>query len=463
MSLSKLIRSTAFRWSFLFTTLFCLELFVLFSFFYLYSQHEFIEHSQSRICEIRDSLVTIFRSQGFLALRNAVNQRVKYGESNTIYILLVDKKGRFVAGNRGKVKLFKGWSYLPQEKLSPYRKEEESKIFAIWTSIPNGHLLVGHSNHFLNEVRELILYGLGIGLLLAFFFALLFGCFLGYRTQLQLYSIQESLSSVSKGKLQTRVIVGGLHSELDEISKSLNTMLQKLEDLVDGMREVSNNIAHDLKTPLNRMHQRLQMTLRNAKFIEDYRSSIIMNIEDLNSIVATFEALLRIAQIESGARKSGFSEVNLYVLLQDVFDIYEAVAEDSGYKMHFYVEEADLFIRGDFELLTQMFSNLIENALCHCPKGTSISIYAKKVQKYITVTISDNGMGIPKDERSNVLRKLYRLDKSRTTPGSGLGLSMVNAIVNLHGSTIHLCDNCPGLRVEILFHSIRPDLRLGLK
>jgi signal transduction histidine kinase len=207
-----------------------------------------------------------------------------------------------------------------------------------------------------------------------------------------------------------------------------------------------------LKKPIGRLRRRLEVALSSRGDEEAMRGRVEEALIELDSIVETFEALLRITQIEAGARKSRFCEVDLGSLLIDVADVYEPVAEESGDRLQCTVSaDAKANVHGDRELLTQLFANLIENAIRHSPKGTRIGVdLLAKHDEHVAV-VWDTGPGIPEHERANVFRRLYRLERARTTPGCGLGLNLAAAIAELHGASVELKDNKPGLRVGVSF------------
>jgi signal transduction histidine kinase len=207
-----------------------------------------------------------------------------------------------------------------------------------------------------------------------------------------------------------------------------------------------------LKTPIRHLKQRLETSRRTSKTVEDYRNVLDNASDEIDSIVETFEALLRIAQIEAGARKARFSEIVLNDVLANVAEAYEQVGEDSGFKFTTNLSQAkSITIYGDRELLTQLFANLLENSFHHCLPGTEVNIKLLSNSHGPVVQITDTGPGIPAEERENVFRRLYRLEKARTTPGNGLGLSLVAAIADLHEAMIELSENKPGLCVSVQF------------
>ena len=221
-------------------------------------------------------------------------------------------------------------------------------------------------------------------------------------------------------------------------------------DLMEGLKQVSNDIAHDLRTPLSRLKQRLEEVRSEANSIEEYKEAVDQAIQDADIALSTFGALLRIAQIESGTRRANFSDVDLSSLLANLATTYSAVAEDMGKTLVSSIEP-NIHVRGDRELLTQLFVNLIENALRHTPSGATVSISLALREGGPIAEVSDTGPGIPESERANVFKRFYRLDRSRSTPGAGLGLALVAAVAELHTARIELLDNEPGLKVAVNF------------
>jgi signal transduction histidine kinase len=232
----------------------------------------------------------------------------------------------------------------------------------------------------------------------------------------------------------------------------MNRALDRLSGLVEGMRQVSTDIAHDLKTPLNRLKMTVEQAIQQSESGQETLALLLEARAEADHINATFEALLRVSQIEAGARKTRFKRVDLSAIVASVAEIYGDVAIDNGQSIQFDPSSSpSQWVQGDPELLTQMFVNIVENAITHCPAGTVIAIGSSVDGNSPRAVVADNGPGIPPEERELVFRRLYRLDKSRTTPGSGLGLSLVKAIAELHGALVLLEDNQPGLTVVVQF------------
>jgi signal transduction histidine kinase len=238
--------------------------------------------------------------------------------------------------------------------------------------------------------------------------------------------------------------------EWDRLARVINDMLNRIAALLENLRQVSSDVAHDLRTPLTRLRNRLEQAREESATTADYVGAISAAIEDTDQILSIFGSLLSIAQVEAGSRLTKFAAVDLSGLCEKVFRIYGPVAEDYGHRLTADLA-GDVVIRGDPELLTQMFTNLIENAIHHTPKGTTIGIALAAAAGDTVATVSDDGPGIAKDQTEKVLQRFYRLSSSRAAPGHGLGLALVAAVVQLHGGKLTLEDAAPGLKVAIRF------------
>jgi signal transduction histidine kinase len=246
------------------------------------------------------------------------------------------------------------------------------------------------------------------------------------------------------------VPVRGTGDDLDRLSRTLNRMLDRIAELMESLRHISADIAHDLKTPLSRLRQQLEATQTRAKSVEEHDAAIEAAIAHIDEILTTFSALLRIAQIEAGTRRSGFRELDLSAVFSTVVDAFAPAAEDAGNRIETKIKPA-IHVLGDRELLTQMLANLIENAIRHAPAGTRIDVSLGSDRERIVGTVTDNGPGAPPHERERMFRRFYRLEHSRSTPGSGLGLSLVKAVADLHGIALEVRDAEPGLQIVMRF------------
>jgi signal transduction histidine kinase len=252
------------------------------------------------------------------------------------------------------------------------------------------------------------------------------------------------------GDLSRRLPRGRRRDEFDGLAVELNAMLERIETLMEDVRQVTNDIAHDLRTPLARLRHGLEDARRKAGSVQDYERAVDAAVEETDRILETFTALLRIAQIEAGTRRAGFAEVDLSGLLSGLAETYAVVAEDRGQALTSTIEPGVRAV-GDRDLLGQMVANLIENALTHTPPRSRIAVTLAAGADGPVATVADDGPGIPADMRQQVLKPFVRLEGSRTAPGNGLGLASVAAIARLHGIALGLSDNGPGLRATLPF------------
>jgi signal transduction histidine kinase len=276
------------------------------------------------------------------------------------------------------------------------------------------------------------------------------GIFFSVQFMRRIDAITRTCQSIIAGRFADRIPLRGSGDELDRLSVAINNMLDRISTLLDNLRQVSSDIAHDLRTPLTHLRNRLEEARQKSVTTDDYAAVVSHAIDDTDHLLVIFSALLRISQIESGSRLAAFSALSLTDILERIYEMYGPVAEDERHVLLHGIQK-DVTIRGDGELLTQMFSNLIENAIRHTPAGTRILIRLAVSGNTVAASVEDDGPGIPLAEYDKVFRRFYRLTSSRSTPGYGLGLALVAAIANLHNAKIELSDNHPGLRCLISF------------
>jgi signal transduction histidine kinase len=299
------------------------------------------------------------------------------------------------------------------------------------------------------KIRKAFAWIEGVSVLLAG----LGGIFFSVQFMRRIDAITRTCQAIIAGKFNDRIALRGSGDELDRLSVAINNMLDRISMLLDNLRQVSSDVAHDLRTPLTHLRNRLEEARQKSVTTDDYAAVVARAIGDTDHLLDIFSALLRISQIESGSRLAAFSALSLTDLLEKIHEMYGPVAEDEHHVLLHDIQK-DVRIRGDGELLTQMFSNLIENAIRHTPSGTRIMIRLEVSGDRVAASVEDNGPGIPIGEYDKVFRRFYRLTSSRSTPGYGLGLALVAAIANLHNAKIELSDNHPGLRLLALFDRV---------
>lgn len=328
-----------------------------------------------------------------------------------------------------------------------------------------GLLVVAQDAFALDELRELIVRAFGWGAAATLLLAGIGGGIIVSRVMHRVEVINRASERIMAGDLSGRLPVGRSATrgdEFDRLSDNLNGMLDRIEKLVEGLRQVSTDIAHDLRTPLARLRQELEKIRADAadQAAPAHLAAIDTAVAQADDLLATFAGLLRIAQLESGAARFVFTRVDLSAIASTVLEVYRPAAEEKRQKLEGQIAHS-VCVAGDRALLTQMVANVAENAIRHAAEGAAIEIVLQpRSQDGPLLTISDTGPGVPPNERQNVFRRFYRLDASRGSPGNGLGLSLVAAIADLHGIAVRLLENAPhGLQVQLAFPPVRSNLR----
>lgn len=366
------------------------------------------------------------------------------------YYLLQTPDGHVLAGNMDAIRPQPGRRHLRWTHRAP-EHHAGSGVRGRGVVLPDGsYLFVGLSDYELAEVQEVVVRTFALGVSATIILAIAGGIVMSFGVLRRVESVSRASRAIMEGDLTQRMTLRGANDEFDHLSSSLNAMLDRIQHLMEGLQQVSNDIAHDLRTPLARLRQRLELAQRRETTAEGFKTALDDAIAHVDGILDAFGALLRIAQIEAGTRRAGFKPIRLDTLLNDLVEAYQPVAEEKGQTLKGKIT-SDLRLFGDQELLILMFANLIENAIRYTPAHSDISIEAYHEPKVVSVVVADRGPGIPVEYREKVLRRFYRMESSRTTPGNGLGLSQVSAIVNLHNGELALEDNEPGLRCRLIF------------
>jgi signal transduction histidine kinase len=327
---------------------------------------------------------------------------------------------------------------------------------ALSDTLFGGRLTIARSRGELDALKLIFLNILGLSLLPTILIALGGGLYMARRSARQVDVIGSRLDRLTMGQLDARVgDTSGWSLDLAQIGRKVDQMARAQETATSALRQVSTDIAHDLKTPIQRVAVHLDDLLTRNRLDPEARELLDQARNEIAGIAEAFHSLLQIANIEAGTPKSRFKPVDLSVLCQTFYEIYEPSATETGHILTLSLPDPSPHeVLGDRQLLGQMLANLIENALRHTSKGCTIDIELRQTDGATVLAVSDNGPGIPADARDLVLTRMYRLDRSRTTPGSGLGLSLVRVVAELHGATLTLDDTAPGLRVQVGFSRI---------
>jgi signal transduction histidine kinase len=315
---------------------------------------------------------------------------------------------------------------------------------------PNLVLSIGRDIHWIADVEEELLEILGWALLAGIALAALTAFLANRLVARRIDLVTGAAVAIMDGDLKHRVPLTGARDDFDRLSQTLNAMLKRIQGLMENLEQVTNDIAHDLRTPLGRLRQGLEDVRSKSTSTHDYERAVDRAIAEADGLLATFTALLRIAQVEAGVRRAAFREVDLSDVMRSVGEAYELSAEEGDRALKTVVADG-VHIPGDRDLLVQMFANLIENALTHTPAGTTITVSLAKTTSGTVAAVADDGPGVPEEERDKIFLRFYRRENSRTTPGTGLGLSLVVAVAKLHRAHLQAGNNHPGLCISVTF------------
>jgi signal transduction histidine kinase len=338
-----------------------------------------------------------------------------------------------------------GWSELRIRQ--PTGATQRLRVYV--SDLGHGYrVLVGDNDESIEAVDKVLAERLLLAILGVAAIGVAGGYWFGRGMRRRISAITRAAEGIIDGDLSRRVPVRGKSDDLDHLAATFNRMLDRIESLMESLRQVSNDVAHDLRTPLTRLRARLESQLSRAAPGTD--PGLDAALADLDAILATFAALLRIAQIEGGARRAGFRPTDLAAVGRTVVEAFAPSAEDAGVALRLEAR-APVMVEGDSELLTQMVVNLVENGLRHAGPGALVRVRVNMEGKAPSLAVTDNGPGVPDHERERLFDRFYRLERSRSTPGSGLGLALVSAVGKLHGATVALHDADPGLEARVTF------------
>lgn len=401
-------------------------------------------------------LVEQYRSLGLSALTDAIINRSVRGEQG-IYVLAGTDR-RLIAGNLDSWPQLTltddGFAEFEFERRvggTPELHQARGRVF----TLAEGFLLLVARD--VQDRRALeILLGTALRWSIAIVIVLgLLGGFLVSRNVLaRLDAINRTSRQIVAGDLAKRIPVSKKGDEFDDLSQHLNRMLDRIERLMRGMREVSDNVAHDLRSPLNRLRSRLELAARHDTDPE-MKSDIEAAVEETDCLIATFNSLLLIAEAEAGSVRESMEDFDLHEVIEGVSELYEPLSEERGAQLFVNKSEQPASISGNRNLITQALANLVDNAIKYSTPGSKIIVTLEQNQAGLGLVVSDNGPGIPQQDRSRVVERFVRLETSRNSPGTGLGLSLVSAVARLHDAEFTLSDNRPGLRAKLQFSDYR--------
>ncbi|MGH8274828.1 MAG: sensor histidine kinase [Gammaproteobacteria bacterium] len=381
------------------------------------------------------------------------------GDAGPRQYLLVNRAFRPLAGSlkswpAGMTQSNPTWATLwirlrkPQPSLDSERYRFEMRAMAV--TLPGGyHLLVGQSLNEIAELRNTILFLSIAAVLVVLCAGLIGGALVGRGVVRRLQEVTRTADTIMAGDLSQRIPEARSRNEFDALAGKLNAMLARIDELMRGMRDVTENVAHDLRSPLTRLRGRAEIALMKDDDAPLQREALQKVIEETDQLVTTLNAILNIAQIESGTKRE-WSDVDLEAVCRDAAELYEALAEEKSVRFDVEIARAGK-VKGNRQLLAQAVGNLLDNAIKYTPAGGKVTLALARHESRINIVVADSGPGIPATLREKALERFSRLDASRGAPGNGLGLALVKAVGDRHGAVLSLSDNRPGLRVILSF------------
>ena len=389
-----------------------------------------------------------WRDGGARSLLATINERLTGRVDDDAIYLVLDPSDRTIAGNLA------AWPAEVAEagpiyEVAVTRHGKRSLARLHRFKLPGGYsLLVGRDVASRAALRELLTHTLAWALLLIIALSLGGAAMVQRLFRRMLSHVSETAAAISAGDLSPRVRLSGRGDEFDRLAETINDMLDRIGRLMDGVRQVSNAIAHDLRTPITRARARLENAAETMNSPDELRAEMQHAIDDLDGITAVFQALLRISEIEAGARRSAFAMFDLAPVVLELVELYSAVADERGVTLT--VTMADhLPIFADRELIQQALANLIDNALKFSPANSGVLVACEQAGSMVRLTVRDKGSGIPPHDVGRATERFFRGERARSTPGFGLGLTLVRAVAQLHNGTITLAAADPGLKAEL--------------
>jgi signal transduction histidine kinase len=464
-ALGKLLRTTAFKLTLVYLTVFALFAAFLLGYFAWNTRWLITEQIMQTVDAEISGLSEQYRLGGIRRLVFVIDARARRPGSS-LY-LVTTPAGEGLAGNVGSLSTGildnPGWIETVYRRLDDQDADEHHALVRVFR-LPGGfRLLVGRDLEERKRLQDIVLAAGRWSLAVVVVLGIAGGFFVTRRVLKRVDAMTDTTRTIMDGDLTGRLPIAGTGDELDRLAENLNAMLERIEALMHGLKEVSDNIAHDLKTPLTRLRNRCEEALRLAEDESQYRAALESTIEESDGLIRTFNALLMIARAESGQARDNMSDFDAAEIARGVGELYEPLADDRGLKLRVEAP-ATATVHGNRELVSQALANLVDNAIKYAaPPGAAngarpeVLVQAQSVGDRIMLTVADGGPGIPEADRGRAVERFVRLEQSRSAPGSGLGLSLAAAVARLHGGELKLEDNHPGLRSVIMLPRVGPE------
>ncbi len=462
--LGMVLRTTAVRLSALYFLLFLICALVLVFYISGLTSRILTDQTQELVHEELELLGRAYRTGGITLLISHIDRRSRQPGAN-LYIIAAPN-GQVIAGNVESIQAGvldkQGWTETPFT-YGRFTQTPDTPIHTALAEVillPNGmRLLVGRDLKEPTQFRSLVRGSLALALGMMVAGALVIWFFLGRRALRRIERMSRASEKILAGDLSQRLPIQGSNDEFDRLSESLNAIMARIESLNEGLRQVSDNIAHDLKTPLTRLRNRAEAAMASGEDVEDFRTALEQMVEESDQLIRTFNALLMISRVEAGSSAAEMGRLDLSQIARDVAELYDPVAEEAGVTVSTEIEDG-VEIEGNRELIGQALSNLVDNAIkysAHRKPEARVAISLETGEDTAVLAVADNGSGIPEDDRAEVVKRFVRLDKSRNLAGNGLGLSLVEAIMSLHRGRLEFsaadpdAEKWPGLRARMIF------------
>ena len=448
MRLRQLLRSANFRLAAAYAGLFSVSVIILAVIVLLRTTSAMEEQAKRRIESESAALQTVFHKGGLPSLLDTIQSRQRSTLVGGLVYSVFDGNGAWISGPISQPPAGTGWSTAVGPPDGDEEPGELERLTVLNVQLSRDlWLSIGDDFGRIAEYRNVILEAFAWSLALTLALAIGGGLVISANVLRRIATITDTAEAIMHGDIHKRIPRRAADDELDRLGTTLNDMLDRIVALMAALREVSNNIAHELRTPLSHLRQTLEHIREAGLVNQPGVAEIDGAIEESEALLSTFSALLRIAQIESGTRRQKFTGLDLSALVTTICQTYVVVAEEQGRTLVAKIAPG-IAVRGDGELLAQLLVNLIENSLRHTPPATAVTV-ALTGGDAPALIVCDNGLGIPLDQRQRALKRFERLERTPATPGTGLGLSIVEAIANLHQMKLELLDNAPGLKVKL--------------
>jgi signal transduction histidine kinase len=451
--LAKTLRSSTFKRALIWIAIFGAVVVALLGYVYWSTSSYVLGRSDHAIAAEHAVLQKAYGVAGRSGLIAAIERCIAEDRFEGGLYLLADPSFTPVAGNLKvwppTLKSTKGWDNFSVRAWKP-DAADRPVLRATFETLPDGyHLLVGKDIGDLDEFARKINAALALVISLIFLLAGVASISVTRRTVGRIDAINATSRAIMQSGLGKRIPLRGTRDEWDQLAENLNSMLERIEALMAEVKQVSDSVAHDLRTPLTRMRGRLEKACARQRSGDDDQWLIDETMADLDAVLRMFSSLTRISQIEAGGRTSAFRTVNLSSIASEVMELFDAAAEDKGTHLDAVVNK-QVLVTGDRDLLFDAVANLVDNAIKHGREEGRVTVEVAENGAAI-ICVADDGPGIPANERQNIFKRFYRLERSRRTPGNGLGLSLVAAVARLHGASIEMADNAPGLKFRLRF------------